>query len=145
MGEGTRRVCSFTLTEDNIDSGLICGGTLQVLVEPLDRPRQALLREIAAYRATGKTGALVTALDPQDTTKVFFHDDGSVTGELAADAADAIGTAVPGVIRGDTTQEMLQNSAGDWFVEQIPGYPKLIIFGGGHCSFFIARFAKTVN
>ena len=32
-----------------------------------------------------------------------------------------------------------------WFIEFINGLPQLIIFGGGHCSRFIAQFAHAVG
>ena len=44
FGKGTAKTLTFELNETNVDQGLICGGTLDVLIEPL------IMRDLELFR-----------------------------------------------------------------------------------------------
>ena len=65
-GEGAR-VLSFRLNaRDMAESGLVCGGTVEILVESLDSTHEVALRAARELQASGLPGVLVTVLPRDD-------------------------------------------------------------------------------
>jgi len=145
-GKGQAAVRIFHLTEDNTESGLICGGSLEVLIEPLDRSFVPVLEHLLRTRADGEDGALVTILEEKKpVSKLFLRaNDCAVNlssgtqpiSHIRKRALEVIEThAVAHVGRG--TEEI--------FIEPVAGQPRLIIFGGGHLSKFVCQLASQVG
>ena len=60
FGKGTAKTLTFELNETNVDQGLICGGTLDVLIEPLNMRDLELFRQLKAARDEGEDSVLAT-------------------------------------------------------------------------------------
>ena len=56
---------SFTLNEDDMENGLICGGNLSLFIEPLTKIHIPLIEEIYTRRNNGDDTILVTRFDSQ--------------------------------------------------------------------------------
>lgn len=163
-GRKEARVKTFHLNEDNAETGLICGGSLEVLIEPIDQSFLPVLEQVMDTKSQGEDGALVTILQNNSTiAKCFVHGDG-ITG-LPANlnlCAKGLRSAVfmAGASAGggehcilESARKVLQtreaarfqHEAFEIIIEPVAGQPNLIIFGGGHVSKFVSRFASQVG
>lgn len=139
----TQRIIEYELKEDDVESGLICGGMARILVEPMDNSFLPLLAELVSMQDSGGNGVLVSRVEhgiiPQKTLilpdKIHGFD---LPGEVVAAVR-----AQYDEVTGKEKAQMLQSSAGiAYLMEPVIGRPTLLIFGGGHVSFFVAHFAK---
>jgi xanthine dehydrogenase accessory factor len=145
---GTReaKISTFHLNEDNADSGLICGGSLDVLIEPIDRSFLLVLKSLRNSRERGEDGVLVTVLEGERATAKCYVAVGQSEAELPF-PAEMKGMILESARKGIRTQEVARFHVGDIevIIEPVLGTPNLILFGGGHVSKFVSRFASQVG
>ncbi len=145
----------YLLNEDlAAEDGLVCGGTMYFLIDPVYRPGELLpyAREIdAAYRGEGAV-ALATLIRPADGgeaatgAKLFIREDGSSQGTLgtAAVDGDAVKMARELMVHG-RNRYVTTSEGAEYFVEAYTTPPQLVICGGGHVSKAIAPLAKPLG
>ena len=148
------RIRSFTLTEDNIESGMLCGGHVDILIERLSPDQASLYVDLIARRDAGKDSAVLTMLTgaPAVLGKFLVPVEEGVP---AADGLAAVRRVAPAL--GPSMEETLQRAMAeqtvtrvpfDWgeiIVEPVIGPQDLIIFGGGHVSRYVSRSAAMVG
>lgn len=153
---------TFDLTQQEAeDSGHICGGVVEILVEPFRAFQQELLDEINQIRNRGGSAALATVVQPgalevpaPEARKMLFRRDGSAVGEIPhysaeiwAESTQIIRHGSPTLLqfRGDAARagqkRPAPGEATEIFVEPISSQPLVYIFGGGHVSFCVAQTA----
>jgi xanthine dehydrogenase accessory factor len=151
---GTSMIRRFTLTEDNIESGMLCGGMIDVLVERLPEEESAVYTALCSCREAGRDAALVTVLGPagEKRTKLLLpiHSSGMgeeeirllerVAGDLPGSSAETFSGAVE-----RQTVVRLPVSGGELVIEPVIGLQDLIIFGGGHVSKVVLRAAALAG
>ena len=165
--EGVPRILRYHLTEKHVqESGLICGGTVRIFVEPI-RPgaMEDLFQEIAHVRVERDRAVLATVVSEGDELaefkgKFLVREDGRTVGSLGSDRLNAAMCAeVQDVMEGDLrelrTLELDDREARDLgrspgseleiFVEAFLLHPTVYIFGGGHISLSLATMAKMVG
>ena len=81
-GSRKAKISTFRLNDDNADSGLICGGSLDVLIEPIDRSFLPDLKTLVSSRQRGEDGVLVTVLEDQRATAKCYVAGGQSEAEL---------------------------------------------------------------
>lgn len=148
--ENKAAVLSFTLNEDEMIHGLICGGSLDVLVEPVTREAVSLFRELKARRDDGEDCVLATFLEDglierktlfvQQTVnqgKAWEEKYGYPDRHTLPDLTTQLDTAT-------AKQKTIRQSHahGELILEPVTGRPHLIIFGGGHVSKYISSAAS---
>jgi xanthine dehydrogenase accessory factor len=163
------KIASFILTEQHAgESGLNCGGKVEIFIEPVVPDRMtAVFEEIARIRAAGEKGAIATVISSRippamkEKSKLVLRADGSILGGIGAGGfiEECVRQKAEEVMRDDYLA-VLQFEIGDeevqrWglepgdtldvFVEPIIAIPTLYLFGGGHVSLQIARIAKMVG
>ncbi|MBI5215044.1 MAG: XdhC family protein [Ignavibacteriae bacterium] len=162
-GSGKAEIHSFELNEDETESGLICGGTLEVLLEPITREHIKLFTEVKAIRDEGEDCVVTTLVSPegtiamkevlpiapQHTTEwgsrvvkkmeklVFAFSDPEFQSKPISDI-------VKKAFHNQQTKRM-KTEQGEFFLEPVRGTPSLIIFGGGHVSKYISSFASIAG
>src|SRR5262245_32204759 len=88
LDEGKRSNKQFILTEKYAgESGLNCGGVVEILTEPLPEHGQELFRALLTLKDTGHRGAMGTILTehphyPEGQRKFLVCDDGMTVGSL---------------------------------------------------------------
>ncbi|MCH2664126.1 XdhC family protein [bacterium] len=157
MDSGESSLQRFVLTEEHAgDSGLNCGGNVEVFTEPLVREdAESLFQEIARIRAARESAVLATRVAPgaPSASKILVREDGSTIGSLGDPDAEATihrtleeeGKVPEDLLEVIETGEDAAGQPQRVFVESIVPEPTLYLFGGGHVSHAIARIAATVG
>ena len=136
------------------DDGLVCGGTMYFLIDPVYDPQDYLsyAEEIDnAYKGQGAV-ALANLIRPAPGSglllgaKLFIREDGSTEGTLGDPGMDheAMDKAQELMIHGRNDYVIADDGA-EYFVESYTTPPQLVICGGGHVSKAIAPLAKTLG
>ena len=129
----------------NSDRGL-CGGSMEVLVEIFDQKSLPLFEDLLAAIENGQKGVLVSIISPKRAPKkVFLRDteqvDAAANRDLPPEAITSLKRAM------DTEQPEKKTLRGgvEIFIEPVLEEPMVFIFGAGHLSYYICRYAKSVN
>ncbi|MBM4363090.1 MAG: XdhC family protein [Deltaproteobacteria bacterium] len=158
LGEGGASLREYELTEDLAwDTGLVCGGTMWIDVEPGDRALEVagrdFLGDVLAASGGGRPVALATLLEKKGkevipSGRLFVEDGGRVTGSVgdAALQERAVATARE-VLRGGAARVVPLDEGGtqELLVEPVLSRPRLVIAGGGHVSLALARMAFLLD
>jgi len=135
--------------EDAWEIGLTCGGTIEVLLEPVafDRADDATARlyeRVRAHAAQGGHAALVTRLDGQ-AGKLLVLDNGTTEGSLGAPFLDERFVA--------EAREMLRaGKSGTLFLEGVRAFAEvlappalLLVVGAGHVAMPLTALARVLG
>lgn len=121
------------------DEGMICGGNVDVLLEPVTDKYGELYGRLAVMEDTGGRGVVVTGLEGLTFKKTLIEGTFDVTGDLVDEALahqclQFISGGIP-VVSPDRA----------FIVEPVVPRAPLYVFGAGHISQYIAKMAKTVD
>ncbi len=156
MDEGKSSIQKFVLTEKYAgESGLNCGGIVEILTEPLPRQGREIFRTILTLKDTGHRGTLATLLTdhpqyPEGQRKLLLCDDGRTVGTLGDPDLEAfVADKGQAILEGEQFA-ILDYPAADGttlklFMEPVLPTPTVYVFGGGHVSFFVVRAAKLAG
>lgn len=156
LREGGRSLRAHELTEELAwNTGLVCGGTMWILVE---RGEEALaaagrLQLEDAVRAAngGPPIAIVTMLlrngrEIEFGGRMFMGTDGTVTGTLGDADLDKRATELAiEQLPHATPRVAALDEARDLLIDPISGRPQLIVGGGGHVALAIAHQASLLD
>ena len=145
----------YHLNEDlAAQDGLVCGGTMYFLIDPVYEPAQyeSYARQIDSAYAGGPPVAMASLIRAAEGShlptgaKLFVHQGGFTEGTLGDSRMDR-GAA-------DRAQELMAHGrcefvttedGAEYFIEAYTTPPRLVICGGGHVSKAIAPLAKTLG
>jgi len=131
----------------------ICGGVMELLVETFDQKSLPLFQDLAAAIENGQKGALVSIISPKRAAKKVFVRDAEqvdVTAILVTrDQESGIRMLTPDrcspiPVPEKPERRTLQGGV-EVFIEPVLEEPMVFIFGAGHLSYHICRYAKSVN
>jgi xanthine dehydrogenase accessory factor len=151
---GKSLIRRFTLTEDDIESGMLCGGSIDILIEMLSKQQSEVYSALLSRREAGRDSAVVTLMGGDQTVlgKVLVSpsmtgtDENDlrslrrVSGELPASFDETLRSAI---VRQGVTR--LPWADGEFIIEPVIGLQDLIIFGGGHVSRYVSRSAAMAG
>jgi xanthine dehydrogenase accessory factor len=157
---GVTKILTFQLNETDIEQGLICGGSLDVLIEPLSNTDVQIFTELKKIRDEGDDCVLLK----------YLSRDGLVIGKmyLSMNSDWQSGmmewwsrVALPNLSRGNLAIQQIEKSVGnahhrnetqrialeegELIIEPLNGMPHVVIFGGGHVSKYISRTASMAG
>lgn len=167
--EGGWRRVAYTLDESEDELRMVCGGTVEILLESVGERDVALFRLLAARHGAGESTLLAR----------FFGEREPGAGRAAATGA-AAGSASPSRSLGsgrsgptrlllgeegdllwgegpfpagarDAVLETMRGERAAWiddgsvFLEPIVGRPRVVLFGGGHVARAVSRAALEVG
>ena len=136
------------------EDGLVCGGTMYFLIDPVYRPEEYIdyARGIDDAYEGGRPVALASVVipakggGPTTGAKLFIHEDGTTEGTLGDPELDRDAARRAGALMAHGTNEYVVADNGvEYFVEAYTTPPQLVICGGGHVSKAIAPVAKTLG
>ncbi len=148
----TTKYRDYILNEElAAQDGLICGGTMYFLIDPIYSSKQFLpiANEINDALNGNSSVALATLIfsNNQDTgKKMLIREDGSTIGDLGNTTInqDAINRSKTVMIHG-TFEHILSPSGEQYFLEGFTNPPTIILCGGGHISKAISSLASTLG
>ena len=157
---GIAKILNFQLNETNIDQGLICGGSLDVLIEPLFKKDVALVNELKAIRDEGNDCILATLIsnnglviskthlgmkaDWKSGIREWWDHAGPTLTSTFNLNIEKLAESVEKAHRRNETQRMT-GQQDELILEPLGGTPHLIIFGGGHVSKYVSRAASMAG
>ncbi|MBI3006365.1 MAG: XdhC family protein [Ignavibacteriales bacterium] len=145
--ENKAEVLNFHLNEDEFVQGLICGGSLDVLVEPVTKDDASFLEALSRRRNDGEDSVVATLLAKNGDILLK---------QMIESEKDIMKAATPEVEHSSLVEELhkvfrrsmtkrINVSNGELILEPIAGTPGLIIFGGGHVSKYISKTAAMAG
>ena len=152
---GDAQYREYELNEDlAAQDGLVCGGTMFFLIDPVYRPDQYLdyAKEIDAAYEGGPSVALASLIKSAPGkslpvgAKLFIREDGSTEGSLGDSGLDrdAVKRA-HGLMAMGRNEYAIAEDGAEYFIEAYTTPPQLVICGGGHVSFALAAHAKPLG
>ena len=136
------------------EDGLVCGGTMYFLIDPVYDPGDYLsyAREIDEAYQGGPSVALASLIESSDNgpastgQKLFIREDGSTEGTLGVPELDheAVEKARGLMVHGRNDYVVSEDGT-EYFIEAYTTPPQLVLCGGGHVSKAIAPLAKSVG
>ena len=152
---GSAQYRDYQLNEDlAAQDGLVCGGTMYFLIDPVYSSDKYLSYADEINRAyEGESSvALASLLKPAteslDSTgaKLFIRDDGTTEGTLGSVELDseAVSKSSDLMVHGNNEYVISDNGA-EYFIEAYTTPPQLVLCGGGHVSNAIAPMAKKLG
>lgn len=136
------RLFRFNLDGTADDEKGICGGLVEFLIETFDRTALPLFQELSTPTTEREGGVLVSRLAPdQPPRKIRVLDVEQAPPEFPQEIAQAMREVAA------SGQAGVNVSAGkmDVFIESLAVQPTVVLFGAGHVSSHIARFARSVH
>lgn len=118
------------------EEGMICGGTVEILVEPVLPRHIPVWREVGELMKHGGDALLVTRYTPDTFSKTLFKRDGSYSGDAPGTAPEEL-EHYP-----DAKRLVIKNGV---LVEPLLRPEFLYVFGAGHISQFVAKIAALVD
>lgn len=133
--------------------GLVCGGTMYFLIDPVFDPAPVLpmvSRIVGAYDGSSSV-ALATLLKPSQNKgkigdKLFIGQDGGVSGSLGDLLRDReVADALQGLADYGRIKQLVTRDGSEVFMEGYTTPPAVIIAGGGHIGKALAPLVKMLG
>ncbi len=161
MKTGEPRLFTYHLTADlAADTGMICGGIMDMFIEPVDGSTVETVGQALDALARGETVVLITVLashlsQVKPATRLLVQQGGSAVGplagspleQIAAEEARALLREGQGcrVVRCALPGGAEPGEAVALFLEVVRNQPQAIVVGAGHVGVQVARIARAVG
>jgi xanthine dehydrogenase accessory factor len=144
----------FELNESGSEEGMICGGTVEVLIERIGEEGLGVFSRLAELRGEGNDCTLLRRLDPSGRISRFAVEE---TAEPVAKLQLVYGLLNEmGIETGGFIQKLQRSHreeivgrvathAGELIIQPILGIQPLIICGGGHVGRCLSRIAAVTG
>jgi len=138
MGKGITEVLHIRMNEREIASnGMICGGDVDVLLEPVFERYKDIYKRLEYMENSGKKGILITRFDKGSLVKTLVEDDMTMIGDVLSEHDREIYSAY--------FHESRPHTGEGFVVEPLQTFSVLYVFGAGHVSQYIAKIAAMVD
>ena len=138
MKSGEPKMLRYSLNGQTVeDEGMICGGTVEIFIEPVTEKQAEIYKGILSCLEDGEKVFVVTKLNGPPLEKSLF------VGSPAQ-----IGRTVPPLMEENMEKLFHQKSPlvhKGYLLETLEPFPHLFIYGAGHISQYISRMAKMVD
>jgi len=151
-GSTASAIRKFELSEDNTEEGMICGGTIDVLIERIRPEDLSVFSQLTDLRDKGDDCTLLRGVDPtkKNVHRVLLV--GTTQQDLDyprfAEFFDAHGVTVEKILpelqraHREESVERVAGLKGELIIQPIVGVQPLIIFGGGHIGRSLSKLAS---
>jgi xanthine dehydrogenase accessory factor len=141
-----KRVSRFDLASTIDDEKGICGGSVELLAETFDRKTLPLFKELSLAVDNDQVGVLLSVISPdKPPRKIFVRDIGQTDAIADAELPPELVAAVRQAVVKDQWAAKVSAGGMEVFVESVAKSPTVVIFGAGHLSGYIAKYAKSVH
>lgn len=138
-------ILHFETSDDSAwDVGLPCGGTIDVLLEPLNLEHYAFLERRIGANERAYSVTVIGGQGPSAGGKLSFDTDGRVIG--SSGGGEALDERLIELSRQAKRSEKIETEEGvELFVEVFPPAPTLVLIGGVHIAIALVRIAKLLG
>lgn len=138
-------ILHFETSDDNAwDVGLPCGGTIDVLLEPLRLDHYSFLEQRIAANERAYSVTVVGGGVLPVGGKISFGADGAAIG--SSGGGDGLDRRLRELAeRSEQSARIETDDAMDLFVEVFPPAPTLVLIGGVHIAIALVRLAKILG
>lgn len=151
--QGKTRILNYQMVgEELVQSEMLCGGIVDVLLEPVfpDHPMtKEVFQKANDLVHEGKTGTLLSlvadGMDYNRHTRVVMEPDGTIVGDFEDDLAVDASSNEKWSKANKPVMIEVEEGAPAIFIEPIEPDTVLYLFGAGHISTFVAPLAKMVG
>ena len=167
--QGTPRTLGFNLNKNpKYDTGLVCGGSLEIFIEPLlpGSTAMGIYEELVLWRREGRRAALATIIGVHGSnsfsvsSKLLVGGDGTTIGNIGGGGVEAeVTQAAREVIEKEKPRTLVfnldehpeyatgQNCGGslEIFIEPLLPVTTVYIFGAGHVGLNVYRVARIAG
>ena len=155
--KGHAGVVHFDLTSEQLAAGgLICGGTVDIFLEPLGEAVLDIYREVARIKQKGGSAVLATLVSMDhatvngEGTKILMKRSGEKIGYLSfgGDLEEKLLKESEGVLRENQPRIVvvdLEKKKLEILMESVVSEPTVYIFGAGHVSQQLSPMVKKVH
>ncbi len=156
LPSGTAEVATYELNEDDAGQGLICGGTIDVLLEPLSLADLPMYRDLRSLYERGDDCVTATVIDGDGRVmlRTITHPGPAglpVRWTPPEDLLRAFPSLPAGIAQKVESVYRKKESAhipvvgGTLILEPWTAAPRLVLYGGGHVSKALAPLAAGVG
>jgi len=155
IGSGETSLREYELTEELAwDTGLVCGGTMWIWIEPGERALSVgdreLLGDVLAASSGGRPVALATLLrkkgrEIEPAGRMVVETDGRSSGSIGGHLAQAAKSTALEALRQGTARTVPLDEEHELLVEPVLAKPRLVVVGGGHVGLALARMASLLE
>ena len=152
---GRSRVIRYGISDEEAwDVGLACGGTIDVLIEPMLRDEvvdaavhlgRAVATPLPADAPPAAFGLYPPGTGAPPEPAIVVGSDGTMTGSLGSEAADEAlrAAAAEALLRG--TSRTVEIAGRSVFVEAFPVKPRLVVVGAVEVARSLVRLARELG
>jgi xanthine dehydrogenase accessory factor len=138
LGTGKPEMIHIRMDSEEVASdGMICGGDVDVFLEPVHEKNLKLYSRLGELKRMGLNGVLVTQFNGEKYLKTAVEENAEISGD---DISEEDKKAFLKHIR-DTDLHFEEGT----IIESLHIAPPLYVFGAGHVSQFISKIAKMVG
>ena len=152
---GPAEMRDYELNEDlAAQDGLVCGGTMYFLLDPIREPAEADVfngEVIAAYEGGAPVAVASLMKVPEGSelevgTKLLIRENGSTSGSLGDEKLDANAmNEARRLMAMGKNDYITAESGAEYFIEAYTTPPTLVVAGGGHVSKALSNIATTLG
>ena len=149
------RILHFELTSEQLaEGGLICGGNINIFLEPLKEEFLDIYQEVARIKQRGGSAILATlvsvdgAFSKEEGSKALMKTSGEKVGFLLGGLEKKILKEGEVLLKEKRPRVLVlssENRRVEILLEPIFSEPTIYLFGGGHVSEQVAPLAKKVH
>jgi xanthine dehydrogenase accessory factor len=149
-GDKPPKVSTFDLNDDVSNEGMICGGSVDVLLEPIAKSNLTIFQELLKARNKGVDCTLLRTIDNSSNRIdriLLTSPNDTVAKTVASHSGVDIGVLADGIRHawGKEDVRRIMTDQGEIILQPIRGLHDLIIFGGGHVSKHLAQIASIAG
>jgi len=138
---GKPRIVKYRLDDDDPLNWLICGGTVEILIEPVSKDTDEIINASVSILEKFSEGILCTIFSEESTRKFLLSKNEWIGKGPDEEISSKIESHYSDVIKSEKSTTIKPFI----FLDPLLTIPKLFIFGGGHISRHLAQFSKAAG
>ncbi len=140
------QVAEFNLDGTKDDEKGMCGGSIEFLIETFDKKSLPLFKELSSVIENGLWGVLISIIRPSRAPeKIFIRSFEKLDTAANIHFSPAVTASIKELVAKERPAKKTLEDGVEIFIETIAEQPMVFIFGAGHLSYHISRYAKSVN
>ena len=140
------QVVKFNLDGTEDDEKGICGGLIEFLIESFDKKSLPLFKELSSVIENGVWGVLISIIYPNKAPeKILLRSIEELDTAANIKFSPEVTASLKELAAKERPAKKTLEDGVEIFIETIAEQPMVFIFGAGHLSYHISRYAKSVN